>query len=411
MTDDTTPTPAIPPSIQAERARIEPSPPPKKLDALPVLYLVGFVILAASLIYLWKHPSLPRGAALEVAQIDTVRSQISALQGRVDQLDARPAPAAPNLAPLEARLAELERHAASAPVVNLGALEGRLAAVEARPVAQPPPDLKPLETRLAVLEAKPPIDLRPLEAEVAVLAAKPPIDLKPLDTRIAALEAKPPVDLKPLDGRLAALETKPPVDLGPLQQRIDAMSQKEGQDQAALAKRLDAAEASAKQSDLKIAAVASRAQMAGKLQGVSASLAAGQQLGDVPGAPPALARFAHAAPPTEAGLRLSFDAAAAEAHRVSQPSATGEEPLLSRMWTRAQQSVTVRRGDQVLVGDPMEGVIARARQELDAGDLAGAVKALDALSGPAKAAMAGWIGQATALLDARAAIGELAAQG
>ena len=439
MTDDTTPIPssghstALPP----ERARIEPPPPPKRLDALPVLYLVGFVILAASLIYLWKHPGLPRNAAQEVAQVDGLRGQISALQARLAALEAKPAPAAPNLAPIEARLGELERREAASPA-SLAVLQGQIAALEAH-AAQPGPDLRPLEDQIAKLQAVPPIDLKPLEARLAALEAKPPVDLRPLEARVAAIDARPPVDLKPIEGRLGALEAKPPVDLAPLQQRVDAVAQKEGQDQAALAKRLDAAEAAdkqtdaalasigaaakqtdqrvasieaaEKQTDARIASVAARAEMAGKLQGVSAALAAGQRLGDVPGAPPALARFAHAAPPTEAGLRLSFDAAAADAHRVSQPAITDNQPLLSRMWTKAQQSVTVRRGDEVLVGDPIEGVLAHARTELDAGDLAGAVRALDGLAGPAKAAMAGWVGQAQSLLDARAAIGELAARG
>ena len=425
MTDDTTPIPTSGPSpgLPPERARIEPPPPPKRLDALPVLYLVGFVILAASLIYLWKHPGLPRNAAQEVAQVDGLRGQISALQARLAALEAKPAPAAPNLAPIEARLGELERREAASPA-SLAVLQGQLAALQAR-AAQPGPDLRPLEDQIAKLQAVPPVDLKPLEARLAALEGKPPVDLRPLEARVAAIDARPPVDLKPIEGRLGALEAKPPVDLAPLQQRVDAVAQKEGQDQAALAKRLDAAEAAdkqtdaalasieaaEKQTDAKIASVAARAEMAGKLQGVSAALAAGQPLGDIAGAPPPLARFAHAAPPTEAGLRLSFDAAAADAHRVSQPAITDNQPLLSRMWTKAQQSVTVRRGDEVLVGDPIEGVLAHARTELDAGDLAGAVRALDGLAGPAKAAMAGWVGQAQSLLDARAAIGELAARG
>ena len=400
MTDETTPT--IPP----ERARIEPSPPPKRLDALPVLYLVGFVILAAPLIYLWKHPGLPRGAALEVARMDQLRAQINAIQGRVDQLEGRPAPAAPNLAPIEGRLAELERRPALAPA-NLAPLEAQIAALQARPA----PDMRLLTERVAALDARPQVDVRPIEARIAALEAKPPVDLRPLEARIAAIDAKPPVDLGPVVARIAALEAKPPVNLTPLQQRIDANGQKESSDLDGLTKRLDGVEATAKQTESKLAAVAAKAQMAGKLQGVSAALEAGQRLGEIPGAPPALARFAHDAPPTESGLRLSFDSAAAEAHRVSQPAITDNQPLLNRMWTRAQQAVTVRQGDNVLVGDPIAGVIAHARQALDAGDLAGAVKTLDGLAGPAKAAMADWVAQAQSLLDARAAIGELAARG
>ena len=81
----------------------------------------------------------------------------------------------------------------------------------------------------------------------------------------------------------------------------------------------------------------------------------------------------------------------------------------SRLWNRAQQIVTVRQGDRVLLGDPIAGVLQHAREQLDAGDLAGAVKGLDGLAGPAAAAMKPWTDQAHALLDARAAIASMAA--
>jgi hypothetical protein len=309
---------------------------------------VGFVILAASLIYLWKHPGMPRQAALEVARMDTVRDQINAIQSRVDALEKKAPAATPDLSPLQAQIA---------------ALQTQVAALSSRPAAAPT-DLKPLEGRIAALEARP----------------VPP----------------PPT---------------PPVDLGPLQQSLAATARKEADDAASLGKRLDGLDAEIKQTDSRLAAVAQKAQLGGRLQAAVAALDAGQPLGDIPGAPLALAKYAHQAPPTEAGLRLSFDAAAADARRVSQPAITDNEPLLERMWTKATQSVTVRQGEHVLVGDPIAGVMASAKQSLDAGDLAGAVKALGALTGPAKAAMSGWLARAQALLDARAAIGDMAAHG
>ena len=45
-----------------------------------------------------------------------------------------------------------------------------------------------------------------------------------------------------------------------------------------------------------------------------------------------------------------------------------------RIWARAQDLVTIRRGDHVLVGDPAAGLLAERADELDAGDLAGAVR-------------------------------------
>ena len=384
---------ALPPS-PGDRTRIEPSPPQKRLDALPVLYLVGFVILAASLIYLWKHPGLPRDAALEVRRMDTVRSQLNAIQARVDQLEQRPAPPAAVAPPVMATI--------------LAPLEARLAAIEQRPA----PDMKFLDTRLGAVEARPALqtDLGPTERRLAQLEAKPPIDLNPLQGRIAALESKPPVDLAPIEARIAALDAKPPVDLTPLQTKIDTATKQAADQAAALAKRLDALDTQLKQTATALAATNEKAQRAGKLQAAAGALEAGQKLGDIPGAPPALARFAQTPPPTEAALRLAFDKSADAAHQASQPAMTDGQPLLSRMWTKAQQSVTVRQGNNVLVGDPIAGVLAAARQSLDAGDLAGAVKSLDALAGPAKTAMTPWLDSARALLDARAAIGDMAAR-
>ena len=364
-----------------DRTRIEPSPPPKRLDALPVLYLVGFVILASALIYIWRHPSMPRTAVQDAARVTTMRDELNttrqeaeALAARVAALEARPAAAAPSPAP---NLAP-----------NLAQLEARLAAAEARP-APPTPNFAPLEAKIAALEAR------------------KPVDVAPLDARIAALETRKPVDLGPLEAQLGALATKQAAENASLAGKLDAA----GGQLAALTPRLNQIEAQAKQAADGLAAVSQRAQRFARVQAAGVALEAGQRLGDIPGAPPALAKFATEAPPTEAGLRLSFNSAADAAQKASQPALTENRPLLDRMWTRAQQSVTVRQGDNVLVGDPIAGVIAHARQLLDAGDLAGALKALDGLAGPAKAAMADWTARAQSLLDARAAVAELAARG
>jgi hypothetical protein len=56
-------------------------------------------------------------------------------------------------------------------------------------------------------------------------------------------------------------------------------------------------------------------------------------------------------------------------------------------------------------------VLADAEVKVQNGDLAGAVHTLQALQGPAAAAMAGWVDQAQSLLAARAALASLAARG
>ena len=155
---------------------------------------------------------------------------------------------------------------------------------------------------------------------------------------------------------------------------------------------------------------ASRATRLERVQAAVVALQAGQKLGAIPGAPPALARFADKAPPTEAALRESFPALAAHARVVSQPD-VAHRSFLRRALARLQQSVTVRQGDDVLVGDPAAGVLSDAEMRLQNGDLAGAVQRLGALHGPAAVAMAGWVDQASALIAARAALANLAARG
>ncbi len=354
MTDE--PVPAIPPTHDpspSQRARVEGPRARRRFDALPVLYLLGFVVLSGALIYLYRHPAVPAVPAQETALVETLQQQMEALGGRIGRLESRATAPAANLAPLEARVADLEKRPTGAPGTAadlaplLAPLTARLAEVERRPVAPPPP---------------------------------PPVDLGPLTARLDALESR---------GRAAAEA---------LTRRLDSLEP-----------RIAAAESQAKQTAGALGAIAERSQRVSRLQAAGAALEAGQKLGDIPGAPPALARFAQEAPPTDAALRLSFGRAAEAAQRASQPAIMEDKPFATRLWNRAQQVVTVRQGDRVLLGDPVAGVLAHAREALDAGDLRGAVDALDGLAGPAAAAMSGWTSQARSLLDARAALSGMAA--
>ena len=133
------------------------------------------------------------------------------------------------------------------------------------------------------------------------------------------------------------------------------------------------------------------------------ALDAGQPLGTIPNAPPALAQFATAAPPTEAALRQSFPEAA-EAASAASLSPDGKVGFWARAKLRLEGIITISNGNTVLFGPPAAAVLNQAGATLTAGDLAGAVADLQALSPPAQAAMAGWLAQAKALLDARAAL-------
>ncbi len=267
----------------------------------------------------------------------------------------------------------------------------------------PPPPLQSQALEQQVAE---------LKAQIARLEQRPQPaapDLSALEARVAALEqrqppaAAPPPNLGPVNARLDALEHQQTADLAPLTARIARLEDAGNKAVADLTQRLAA-------EDARFATLEKSSGQAARIAAARQALDAGRKLGDVAGAPPALARYANVDPPTEASLRLAFPAASQAALAASRPSVDGQ-PLLTRIWARAQDLVTIRRGEHVLVGDPAAGLLATAQTELDAGDLAGAVRSVGALTGSAAQAMAGWLAQAKALLEARAALATWAAQG
>ena len=215
-----------------------------------------------------------------------------------------------------------------------------------------------------------------ISADVTRLVARPTPDVAALTARIAKLEQ-----------RLASLEQRPTtsIDLAPLDARLTALEQRPASADAG--SRLVALE---------------------QMQAATAALAAGRKLGALPGAPPALARFADTAPPTEAALRLDYRPLAARAAEASRP-ATESQSMAERMWMQVQTLVTVTDHEKVLVGAPARIVLGEAEEKLNAGDLAGAVATLAALDSGAAGVMADWRARAQALLDARAALASMAA--
>jgi hypothetical protein len=335
-----------PPEPPPEQPAPPPAPTAPSHHVLAWLTGAGFLLLAAAIAWVWQHPMVAP------PQTGALERQVAALEARVARLEQRPQAQPPDLGPLTARVAALEQRppGTSAPATDLGPLTARVAALEQRPPA----------------------------------ASAPATDLGPLTARVAALEQRPPV------------APAPATDLGPLTGRVDALGQRQASDIASLQARVTALENSIGRTVRVLAA--------------RQALDAGHKLGNLPGAPPALAHFADTDPPTEASLRVAFPAAARAARAASRPATDGQ-PFLERMWADAQDLVTIRQGDRVIVGDPAAGLLDRARQALDDGDLAGAVQAVAALNGPAARAMAGWLAQARALLDARAALANWAAQG
>jgi len=415
------PGPPTPPSL-LDRARVEDMGQRIRRDPLPLLYLLGFVILGGTLAYLYSHPATPPEAQQAAVRVDGLQGQVQTLTDRLAKLEARPAgagaAAAADLALLDKRTAALENRPAPPPV-NLKPDEDRIAALEGKP-PPPPFDPAPLTTRLdtlAALAAKGTADTGTLGGRVDALASKQAADATAMGGRLDSVVAKETADANAMGGRLDSLAGKETADVAAMNGRLDSVVAKQGADATAFGGRLDALDGriaavdqQAKQTASQIGAVSERSGRVVRMQAAMAALESGQPLGDIPGAPPAVARFATTPAKTEQELRRSFDAAADAAEQAGQPAIMESRSFGERLIARAQQAVTVRQGDRVLVGDPLAGHIIRARAALDAGDLAGAVKALDGLAGPAQAAMADWVGQARALLEARAALSSMAAR-
>ena len=344
--------PEMPPS-----AAVSPPEAPRPHDWLPWLCGLGFLLLLLAIGYVWQFPRVV------VAPVGPGANQ--ALAQRVDALSARVTQLA-------------ERPMSSGSGTDLGPLTSRVEALEQRRA----PDLAGLTARVEALEKRQSPDLAPLAARVDALEKRQMPDLAPLAARVEALSSR----VEALSGRTENADTE-------IGRRIAAVES----GMSALRQALAHAEASTQQ-----AARLARIDLA------TAALAAGRPLGQLPDAPASVARFANTAAPTEAVLRHDFEAVEAKALAAARPAETGQ-PFLSRVLARAEDLVTVRQGDHVLVGDPAAGVLARARSALVRGDLQAAVDATAALVGPAATAMAPWLAEARAVLEARAGLADMAA--
>ena len=231
---------------------------------------------------------------------------------------------------------------------------------------------------------------------------------------MTALEQRPPPQ---------AGQPTPAPDLAPLEQapdRTGATAAAEPRAARSAARRpgdrqpghaVEPAPAGSTRTKRRLAASEKAARRIAQVQAAAMALDAGQKLGDLPGAPPALARFADAAPPTEAALRLAFPTGRA---RGAGGLASGH-----RRPAAADASVGPGAGPRHHPpGRPRAGRRPGRRR-------AGACpcrsrgrrpgrrrrRRLPRCEGAAAQAMAAWLAQARSLLEARAALAAWAASG
>jgi hypothetical protein len=359
--------------------------PTRAQRASPVGWIALILALAeaAALVFLYLHPNLP-----------------PALDDRLSSLDSSAHAAAAS--------ADQAAGAAHANDAKIATLSQTITTLQNRPPPAPPPafDPKPLQDQIAALKS----DLDHTRTDTANALALATAaqkadesDQSTLNDQSSKLTAQAS-QLTSLSSKLDGQSSK----LDDATSKLAALSTKFG-DQSSnlntLSSRFDQASAASR----KVASLASGAERLARLQAASVALSIGRPTGQIPGAPPALAHFATAAPPTEASLILAFPDAANATLKASEPQTAGQG-FFQRLWTRIQSAVTVRDGTRVLVGDPAAGIVAAARERLAAGDLEGAVSTLGALTGAAADAMDDWRSRAAALVDARAALAGMMAR-
>jgi hypothetical protein len=106
-------------------------------------------------------------------------------------------------------------------------------------------------------------------------------------------------------------------------------------------------------------------------------------------------------------LQRDFDAAAKTALDAAQPA--GDGSFTGDLLAKARSLVRVRPTGEI-PGDGPDAVLARAGHRLDNGDLPGAIRETDQLTGPAAAAMAPWLTEAKARAAADDALAKLEAR-
>ena len=109
--------------------------------------------------------------------------------------------------------------------------------------------------------------------------------------------------------------------------------------------------------------------------------------------------------PTVRALTASFEEAREDA--LSTQESTGDASIIDRLLGSAESLVKIRRIDEAAEGDQPDAVLARAGAKLEQGDLGAAVKEVETLQGAPREAFAKWLDAAHARLDAEVTLQRL----
>lgn len=387
--------------------------------ATAIAAIVAFAVAATE--PLWRpyvagvlpETSAARDPAM-IGRVDALEQQgadlgqrLAALDGAVNQLDARNAGAAADLRDVADRLDALERQAA--------ALRQELEAVQQRPTPETttameiPDEIAALPERLSELQRR----VEEVAGAAAAQQAPAPEVTQALDGLRAQVEALATTAsgfeawIATMESRITAAESLEPRVAALEEAGVSAEHRATGNAALAMAvNQLQAALATARPFQAELAALA---ELARQDSAVAPELEQAQA---------ALAPHAETGVPTVAELRIAFPpvaravVAASRAEQAADAVSPGDDGEAAPGWLdqailKLSQLVSVRPVGEDVAGEDAAARTARAEAMLGRGDLAGAVAELDGLSGKPAEAAAGWLADAKARLAAEAALATL----
>jgi uroporphyrinogen-III synthase len=357
----TSPEPLAPPEPPAPPAAAEPVRERSALPAVALGAAVLALIVAVGAPFVLPSPQPPPPAA------GTPVRELEQRLARVEQTARTPAPA-------------------GAPAEAVSAIDGRLRALEQRPAPAPAGPDPALERRMEELTRA----LQALGPRLQALEQE-------AQTARARVEA-----LARIEGQLQRLDTA----LGATTGRLDRIDAEARERDATMARTLEEQAGPGAESQALVLAVGQlRAAMDGGRPFATELETARGLAADQPEIAAALADLAPVAGrgvPDRIVLAERFRTLGGDIVRADRAAAEGGT-WVDQALGRLGSLVTVRRvGEEGGVGVP--GAVAQAEARLGRGDLAGAVAALDGLTGAARQAAAGWLADAQIRVKAEAAV-------